>query len=83
MTGSYKDLFSFRVLLINSVIIIILESISIFDYYMLNLQIKYANGNIFDNIIYAGLSDMTSIFLSSFIYNYAGVKASFVGIYGI
>lgn len=83
LTGMVSDLVRFNFLFVNSTIIILLQSIALFNYYMLSLQIKYTAGDIFQNIIWAGVSDMSAIYISGLLYNVAGVKKSLIIIFSV
>lgn len=63
-------------LLSNLLFFTLLWSISFFDYYLLNFEIKYIPGNVHVNNIASGMSELVSIYFPLFYLERFGIKLS-------
>ena len=52
---------------------------SSFDYFLINFQLKYIEGNIFRNTAASGLSELPAVILGGFLYYKVGIKITLVG----
>jgi OCT family organic cation transporter-like MFS transporter 4/5 len=78
LTGSLRELFRIRRLLVNLIILtIILTSVS-FNYFLISFDLKNLPGNIYLNAIVSSIFEIIFIFLSLSILNKIGLKRSLV-----
>ena len=52
---------------------------SAFDYYLINFQLKYIDGDIYTNTIISSVSEVTAYLVSGALYDKIGARVSFVG----
>ena len=64
--------------LINLSILLFLWVASAFDYYLINFQLKYIDGDIYTNTIVSSVSEVTAYLVSGALYEKIGTKISFV-----
>eukprot|EP00347_Sterkiella_histriomuscorum_P016560 403352729 len=74
LTGSLKDLFKIRRHAINLVILVTIWIASSFNYYLINFQLKYIEGDFFINSIVASLVEVPAYILSGILYQKLGIK---------
>jgi nitrate/nitrite transporter NarK len=77
--GSIKNLIKDRAMFINLVVLLFLWVASAFDYYLINFQLKYIDGDIYVNTIVSSVSEVTAYIISGALYDRIGPKISFVG----
>ena len=65
-------------MLINLVVLLFLWVASAFDYYLINFQLKYIDGDIYVNTIVSSVSEVTAYIVSGALYDRIGPKISFV-----
>ena len=73
---SKANFFNNMSLLTNLIFFTLLWSISFFDYYLLNFEIKYIPGNVHVNNLASGLSELISIYFPLFYLERFGIKLS-------
>jgi Na+/melibiose symporter-like transporter len=78
-TGSLKELIENRTHLINLLCLLFLWITSAFDYYLINFQLKYIEGDIYTNTIVSSVSEVTAYIVSGALYERIGTKISFIG----
>eukprot|EP00347_Sterkiella_histriomuscorum_P017063 403350803 len=74
LTGSLRDLFKIRRHAINLTILVTIWIASSFNYYLINFQLKYIEGDFFINSIVASLVEVPAFLLSGYLYQKLGVK---------
>jgi Na+/melibiose symporter-like transporter len=52
---------------------------SAFNYYLINFQLKYINGDIYTNTIVSSVSEVTAYLISGALYEKIGTRVSFIG----
>lgn len=52
---------------------------SAFDYYLINFQLKYIEGDIYTNTIVSSISEVAAYLISGVLYEKIGTKVSFIG----
>mmetsp|Transcript_24147 Transcript_24147/g.18397 ORF Transcript_24147/g.18397 Transcript_24147/m.18397 type:complete len:137 (-) Transcript_24147:64-474(-) len=62
--GELRELWTVRVLLVNTLLLLIVWSVVSFAYYMINFQVKYIEGSIFTNTIFSSLSEFIAYILA-------------------
>lgn len=65
-------------MLINLMVLLFLWVVSAFDYYLINFQLKYIDGDIYLNTIVSSVSEVTAYIVSGALYDKIGPKISFV-----
>ena len=70
-------------MLINLLCILFLWIVSTFDYYLINFQLKYIDGDIYQNTIVSSVSEVTAYLVSGALYDKIGPKVSFIGSFAI
>jgi hypothetical protein len=68
LSGKARDLIKIRVFFINLIVLTIIWSVSAFNYYLINFEIKYINGNIFNNFMISAASDIVAFILSGLLF---------------
>ena len=63
----------------NLLILLFLWIVSAFDYYLINFQLKYIDGDIYENTIISSVSEVTAYLISGALYDKIGPKVSFIG----
>ena len=76
--GSIKNLIKDRTMFINLMVLLFLWVASAFDYYLINFQLKYIEGDIYLNTIVSSVSEVTAYIVSGALYDKIGPKISFV-----
>jgi hypothetical protein len=76
--GSIKNLIKDRTMLVNLVVVLFLWVASAFDYYLINFQLKYIDGDIYVNTVVSSVSEVTAYIVSGAVYDKIGPKISFV-----
>ncbi len=76
--GSLKNMIKDRTMFINLIILLFLWVASAFDYYLINFQLKYIDGDIYVNTIVSSVSEVTAYIVSGALYQKIGPKISFV-----
>ncbi len=66
--GSIKNLIKDRTMFINLIVLIFLWVASSFDYYLINFQLKYIDGDIYVNTIVSSVSEVTAYMVSGALY---------------
>jgi hypothetical protein len=61
----------------------ILWSISSFDWYLINFQLKYIRGDLYLNTIVSSVCEIPAYALSGLLYQFTGPKLTFVILFGI
>jgi len=64
--------------LLNLIIMTILWTVSSFDYYMINFQLKYIQGNVFLNSGFSSLSECIAYAVGGVMVNKMGTKKAFI-----
>ena len=77
--GSLKELIKDKRHLQNLLLLLFLWVASAFDYYLINFQLKYIEGDIYTNTIVSSVSEVTAYLVSGALYEKIGTKVSFVG----
>ena len=77
--GSLKELIKDKRHLHNLLLLLFLWVASAFDYYLINFQLKYIEGDIYTNTIVSSVSEVTAYLVSGALYEKIGTKVSFVG----
>lgn len=54
---------------------------TVFDYYLINFQLKYIEGDIYTNTIVSSVSEVCAYLLSGVLYERIGTKVSFISAY--
>jgi Na+/melibiose symporter-like transporter len=62
----------------NLLILLFLWVVSAFDYYLINFQLKYIDGDIYTNTIVSSVSEVTAYLVSGALYEKIGTKISFI-----
>jgi hypothetical protein len=57
--------------------------VSAFDYFLINFQLKYIEGDIFINTIVSSVSEVCAYLISGALYDKIGPKVSFIAAYSI
>ena len=70
-------------MLINVIVLLFLWIASTFNYYLINFQLKYIDGDIYANTIVSSVSEVTAYVVSGALYNKIGPKISFIGSFSI
>lgn len=70
-------------MLINVIVLLCLWIVSTFDYYLINFQLKYIDGDIYANTIVSSVSEVTAYLVSGALYDKIGARVSFIGSFGI
>ncbi|CDW82353.1 solute carrier family member 5 [Stylonychia lemnae] len=78
LSGSIKELLRNRRHFINLLIVLLLWIVSSFDYFLINFQLKYIEGDIYINTIVSSVSEVTAYIISGALYETIGTKVSFV-----
>ena len=65
--------------LINMVCLLILWVVSAFNYFLINFQLKYIEGDIYTNTIISSVSEVTAYIISGALYQRLGAKIPFIG----
>jgi hypothetical protein len=52
---------------------------SAFNYYLINFQLKYIDGDIYTNTIVSSVSEVTAYLISGALYEKIGTRVSFIG----
>ena len=76
--GSIKNLIKDRTMFVNLVVLLFLWVASAFDYYLINFQLKYIEGDIYVNTVVSSVSEVTAYIVSGALYDKIGPKVSFV-----
>ena len=79
--ASIKTLIKDRSMLINVVCLLFLWIASTFDYYLINFQLKYIDGDIYTNTIVSSVSEVTAYLVSGAVYDKIGARVTFIGSY--
>ena len=79
--ASIKTLIKDRTMFINLVCVLFLWVASTFDYYLINFQLKYIDGDIYTNTIVSSVSEVTAYLVSGAVYDKIGARVSFIGSY--
>jgi hypothetical protein len=66
---------------VNLVKMCVIWTMTIFSQYLIMFQLKYLNGNIFDNTSSFAISDAASRIFGGYVYSNYGVKNSFISAY--
>ena len=77
--GSLKELIQNRKHFINLVVLLFLWVVSAFDYYLINFQLKYIDGDIYTNTIVSSVSEVSAYLITGALYEKIGTKISFIG----
>lgn len=75
------ELFKNQRLFMNLIILTILWTTSSFNYYLINFQLKYIEGNIFLNTICSSSSEIAAYICGGYIFAKLGLKTSFSGFF--
>lgn len=67
-----------RVLCVNLLIMIVLWTVTSFDYYMINFQLQFIQGNIFNNTMLSSISEISAYMLAGVLLEKINIKISFV-----
>ena len=60
-------------------ILLFLWVASAFNYYLINFQLKYIDGDIYTNTIVSSVSEVTAYLISGALYEKIGTRISFIG----
>lgn len=80
-TGSLKELIKDRRHFVNLMCLLFLWVVSAFDYYLINFQLKYIEGDIYTNTTVSAVSEVAAYMISGALYDKIGTKMSFIGSY--
>ena len=83
LQGKLSDLVKIRRHLINLIIMVMVWIASSFNYYLINFQMKYFQGNIFLNSSISSASEIVAILLGGLLYQKAGIRATLMAAFGI
>jgi hypothetical protein len=83
LTGSAKELIRIRVFFINLILLTIIWTVASFNYYLINFELKYINGDIFNNFMISSASEIVSFIFAGIMFQIIGMKPSFVISFGI
>lgn len=75
---SIKDLYYDKVLFRNLLVCLFLWVAASFDYFLINFQLKYIEGDIYVNTIVSSVSEILAYLISGALYEIIGPKISFV-----
>jgi len=81
--GSLRELVKNKRHLQNLLILMFLWIVSAFDYYLINFQLKYIDGDIYTNTIISSVSEVTAYLVSGALYDRIGPKVSFIGSFAL
>lgn len=76
-----KDLFSDRDYRINLLVLTFLWIAASFDYFLINFQMKYIEGDMYINTIVSCTSEVVAYIVSGALYKVIGTKVSFFGFF--
>ena len=62
---------------------VVVWTISSFNYYLINFQLKYINGNVFNNTLVSGLSEVPAVILAGYFYKKIGLRYTLMGAFFI
>lgn len=69
--------------LVNLVVLTILWSVSVFDYYLINFQMKHIRGNLFLNSISSSIFEVIALAVGGLMAKFFGTKRSFIGSFAL
>lgn len=70
-----------RIIWQNMIVMAYMWAATSFTYYMISFQLKYLPGNVYNNSLASGLSEMVAIAIAGFMYSKLGLKVSFTILY--
>jgi len=77
-SGSLKELFRNRTYLTNVLVLLVLWVVASSDYFLINFQMKYIEGDIYVNTIVSSVSEIIAYLVTGALYDTIGPKVSFV-----
>ena len=83
LQGKLSDLVKIRRHLINLIIMVLVWIASSFNYFLINFQMKYFEGNIFLNCSISSASEIVAYLLGGYLYQKAGIHATLMVAFGI
>lgn len=78
-SGALKDLFKNKEYLQNMLVLSFLWVVASFDYFLINFQMKYIEGDMYINTIVSCTSEVVAYIVSGALYKVIGTKISFLG----
>lgn len=78
-----KELFRNKRHLANVLVLLFLWIAASFDYFLINFQMKYIDGDIYVNTIVSSVSEVIAYLISGALYSTLGPKISFIGSFSI
>ncbi|CDW81726.1 solute carrier family member 5 [Stylonychia lemnae] len=76
-SGAIKELFQNRVYRTNLLVLLVLWVVASSDYFLINFQMKYIEGDIYTNTIVSSISEIISYLVTGALYDTIGPKVSF------
>ena len=83
LSGSMREFFKVRVYSVNLIILVVIWTVSSFDWFLVNFELKYIKGNIFLNTVIASLSEIPAHILSGLMYYKFGARITFATLFAI
>ncbi|TNV80510.1 hypothetical protein FGO68_gene767 [Halteria grandinella] len=83
LNGTISDLVKIRRHLINLVILVAVWIASSFNFYLINFQLKYIQGDVFVNTLVSAISELPATILAGYLYQKIGIKITLVMMFGV